>query len=67
MGCKYGWVDLDADCPDARTEIIIYQLVAQVKFKTDKECRVGSLDLTIHGNTIDSSSDVDIGHVLALK
>lgn len=65
----HGWADLNGDCQDARAEALIAQSVAPVHFKTEKECLVvsGRWNSLFTGNTIYSSSEIDIDHVVPLK
>ncbi|GAD89967.1 hypothetical protein VHA01S_030_00420 [Vibrio halioticoli NBRC 102217] len=65
----HGWADVDRDCQDSRTEVLVAHSVSPVKFKTEKKCSVESGRWTslFTGNTLYSASKIDIDHVVPLK
>jgi len=66
---KWGrWIDLDLDCQDTRSEILIRDNLGAIKFISDDTCSVSS-GLWIcpyTGKVFQKASDIDIDHVVPL-
>jgi len=64
-----GWADEDGDCQNSRMEALISQSLVQVKFKTDRKCKVesGKWVSSFSGKTIFKASEIDIDHVVPLS
>lgn len=65
----YGWADADGDCQNSRTEALISQSTAPVKFKTGRNCEVtaGRWISPFTGAATHDAADIDIDHVVPLK
>lgn len=65
----HGWADEDGDCQNSRMEALISLSTNQVRFASDKECRVvaGRWISPFTGNVIHDASKVDVDHVVPLK
>lgn len=63
------WIDADGDCQDTRTEILIRDSTAPVKFKRNQGCNVswGQWVGPYTGQVFTKASDVDIDHVIPLS
>ena len=63
------WTDEDADCQDARQEVLIAESLVEVSFETDRECRVatGQWYGAFTGAYVDVPGDLDIDHLVPLK
>ena len=64
-----GWADFDRDCQNSRMEALISQSTGQVRYKTDKQCKVvsGRWISPFSGKVLYKASEVDIDHVVPLK
>jgi len=62
------WVDNDHDCQNTRTEILIRDSLAPVKFKRNKGCNVtwGKWLDPYTTRTFTKASDIDIDHIIPL-
>lgn len=64
-----GWMDMDHDCQNSRTEALVAQSVGPVRYKTAKDCQVvsGRWTSPYSGQVIYSASKIDMDHVVPLK
>lgn len=64
----HGWADVDGDCQNSRAEALIVTSTTQVRFATDKRCRVttGRWISPFTNQVIQNASDIDIDHVVPL-
>lgn len=64
----HGWADQDGNCQDSRAETLIATSTTQVRFATDKSCRVitGRWISPFTNQVIQNASDIDIDHVVPL-
>jgi|TARA_Y100001001_G_scaffold131089_1_gene130521 hypothetical protein len=64
----HGWDDVDGDCRDSRAEALVASSTTQVRFATDRGCRVvsGRWVSSFTGNVIQNASDIDIDHLVPL-
>lgn len=64
----YGWADNDGDCQNSRAEALIKTSTTQVRFNTDKQCRVtaGRWISPFSNQVIQNASNIDIDHVVPL-
>ncbi len=62
------WIDVDRDCQDTRSELLIATSKVPVKFKKLKSCVVqqGKWYGVYTGETFTEASDVDIEHIVPL-
>lgn len=65
----HGWDDADGDCQNSRAEALIATSSTNVRFATEKKCRVvtGRWISPFTGNVIQNSSEIDIDHMVPLK
>lgn len=64
----HGWDDANGDCRDSRAEALVASSTTQVRFASDRGCRVvsGRWVSAFTGNVIQNASDIDIDHVVPL-
>lgn len=64
----YGWGDANGDCQNSRAEALVASSTTQVRFATDRGCRVvaGRWVSTFTGNVIQNASNIDIDHLVPL-
>ena len=63
------WQDYDKDCQDIRHEVLIIESLAEVTFKTDKECQVatGRWFGVFDGHHLENAGHVDVDHMVPLR
>lgn len=64
-----GWADEDGDCQNSRMEALISQSLVEVRFRSNRMCKVesGKWISPFTGNTIFKASEIDIDHVVPLS
>ena len=63
------WVDVDHDCQDARTEVLISESYEDVQFEDDRNCEVsrGAWQCPYTGKLIKQSHLLDVDHLVPLS
>lgn len=64
----HGWDDANGDCRNSRAEALVDSSTTQVRFATDRGCRVvaGRWVSAFTGKVIQNASNIDIDHVVPL-
>ncbi len=64
-----GWMDMDHDCQNSRTEALVAQSVGPIRYKTSRDCQVvsGRWTSPYSGDVIYQASKIDMDHVVPLK
>lgn len=64
----HGWDDANGDCRNSRAEALVASSSKQVRFASDRRCRVisGRWVSAFTGNVIQNASDIDIDHLVPL-
>lgn len=64
----HGWDDTNGDCRDSRAEALVASSTTQVRFASDRGCRVvaGRWVSAFTSNVIQNASNIDIDHVVPL-
>jgi|SRR5690554_3412775 len=64
----HGWDDANGDCQNSRAEALVASSTTQVRFATDRGCRVvaGRWVSAFTGNVIQNASNIDIDHLVPL-
>ena len=62
------WTDEDGDCQNARHEVLVEESLAEVKYKSERECQVvtGEWYGAFTGTTVTEASKLDIDHLVPL-
>ena len=63
------WNDEDGDCQNARHEVLVEESLAEVKYKSERECQVvtGEWYGAFTGTTVTEAGELDIDHLVPLK